>query len=62
MKHMNREYLTDEDIRYECRVMQRWCRFFHKTDVDWVELEAARFRERHPVLNADSERLRCKAA
>lgn len=43
-------YLTGDDIRYQFRVMVRWCRMFHKTDVDWVALEAARFRARHPLL------------
>jgi hypothetical protein len=41
--------LTDDDIRYELRVMQRWCRLFRRTDFDWVSLEAERFRQRHPV-------------
>jgi hypothetical protein len=45
-------YLTDEDIRYEVRVMLRWCRLFKKTALDWVNLEAKRFRERHPVLRS----------
>ena len=47
-----RPYLTDEDIRYEVRVMLRWCRLFKKTALDWVNLEAKRFRERHPVLRS----------
>jgi hypothetical protein len=42
-------YLTDDDIRYECRVMARWCRLFRKTAFDWVILEAKRFRDRNPV-------------
>ncbi|MBI2963123.1 MAG: hypothetical protein HYY35_05160 [Deltaproteobacteria bacterium] len=44
-----RGHLTDDDIRYECRVMQRWCRLFRRTAADWVTLEAERFRARHPV-------------
>jgi hypothetical protein len=47
-----RYFLTDDDIRYEFRIMQRWCRWFRKTAEDWVSLEAARFRERHPVISA----------
>jgi hypothetical protein len=43
-------YLTDDDIRYQFRVMVRWCRLYRKTDRDWVALEAERFRDRHPVL------------
>ena len=50
--------LTDDDIRYEYRVMLRWCRLFQKTDRDWVELEAARFRQRHPVIGLRSPRTR----
>ena len=44
-----REYLTDEDIRFEFHVMVRWCRLYKKTDCDWVDLAAARFRVRHPI-------------
>jgi hypothetical protein len=29
--------------------MIRWCRLFRKTAVDWVNLEAKRFRDRHPL-------------
>ena len=47
-------YLTDEDIRFEWRVMKRWCRLFKKTALDWCELEAKRFRERHPVLRSET--------
>lgn len=43
--------LTDADIRYEYRVMVRWCRLFRKTDWDWVELAAEKFRDRHPVVD-----------
>jgi hypothetical protein len=43
-----RTHLSDEDIRFEYRVMRRWCRLFHKTPVDWVALVARRFRDRHP--------------
>jgi hypothetical protein len=43
-----RTYLSDEDIRFEYRVMQRWCRLFRKTPAEWVALVARRFRERHP--------------
>ena len=46
-------YLTDDDIRYEFRVMQRWCRLFRRTDSDWVSLEAERFRQRHPVSRSE---------
>lgn len=45
----SRDYLTDTDIRFEFRVMMRWCRLFRKTAVDWVNLEAKRFRERYPL-------------
>jgi hypothetical protein len=48
-----RPYLTDEDIRYEVRVMKRWCRMFKKTALDWCDLEAKRFRDRHPVLRSE---------
>ena len=41
-------YLSDEDIRFEYRIMQRWCRLFRKSPADWVALVAERFRERHP--------------
>lgn len=50
MEEAPKYHLTDDDIRHEYRVMIRWCRLFHKTDWDWVELEAARFRQRHPVI------------
>jgi hypothetical protein len=53
MKEAPKYCLTDEDIRYEFRVMLRWCRLYRKTDVDWVELEAERFRRRHPVMRID---------
>jgi hypothetical protein len=42
--------LSDEDIRFEYRIMQRWCRLFRKTPGDWVALVAKRFRERHPPV------------
>jgi hypothetical protein len=45
----SRTYLTDADIRFEFRFMMRWCRLFRKTAVDWVNLEAKRFRERYPL-------------
>ena len=48
-----RPYLTDEDIRFEVRVMKRWCRMFKKNALDWVTLEAKRFRDRHPVLRSE---------
>lgn len=51
-----RSYLTDADIRYEFRVMVRWCRMFRKTDIDWVNLEAKRFRDRHPVVEEPRRR------
>ena len=50
----SRPYLTDEDIHYEFLIMMRWCRLFRKTAIDWVILEAERFRDRHPL--ADVER------
>ena len=49
----SRSYLTDEDIRYEFRIMQRWCRMFGKTAIDWVRIEAERFRDRHPLASAE---------
>ena len=52
-------YLTDEDIRYEFRVMVRWCRLFRKTAYDWVVLEAKRFRDRNPVRSVAA---RCEEA
>lgn len=51
-----RSYLTDADIRYEFHVMVRWCRMFRKTDIDWVSLEAERFRARHPVVEEPRRR------
>ena len=33
--------------------MMRWCRLFRKTAIDWVILEAERFRDRHPVSTAE---------
>jgi hypothetical protein len=42
-------HLTDDDLRYEFRVMRRWCRLYQRTALDWVRLEAERFRQRHPV-------------
>lgn len=54
MTHTPKPFLTDEDIRYEFRVMRRWCRMFDKTDLDWVQLSAKRFRDRHPVLEYPS--------
>lgn len=44
--------LYDEDIRYEWKVMIRWCRMYGKTDWDWVRLGAKRFRERHPLTGS----------
>jgi hypothetical protein len=58
MKQRPKCYLTDDDIRYEYRVMVRWCRLFRKTDVEWVELQAARFRERYPVVETTEARSR----
>ena len=49
----SRPYLTDEDIRYEFLIMMRWCRLFRKTAIDWVILEAERFRDRHPVSTVE---------
>lgn len=54
VKQAPKYYLTDDDIRHELRAMQRWCRLFHKTDADWVALEAERYRARHPVVRLDS--------
>lgn len=48
-------YLTDEDLRFEFCIMTRWCRLFRKTALDWVNLEAKRFRDRHPVLCSKPE-------
>jgi hypothetical protein len=41
-------HLSDEDIRFEYRIMRRWCKLFRKTPLDWVAVAAKRFRERHP--------------
>src|SRR5438309_4276579 len=49
----SRPYLTDEDIHYEFLIMMRWCRLFRKTAIDWVILEAKRFRDRHPVASVE---------
>jgi hypothetical protein len=46
--------LNEEDIRHELRVMIRWCRWFGKTDFDWVAIAAGRYRERHPLLDLSS--------
>ena len=53
MKEPTKYFLTDEDLRYEFHVMTRWCRLFSKTPMDWVEIEAKRFRDRHPVVGVD---------
>ncbi len=53
MTPVAKSFLTDEDIRYEYRVMARWCRMFHRSATDWVEIEAKRFRDRHPVMGID---------
>lgn len=59
MKKQPRRYaLNEEDIRYELRVMIRWCRWFQKTDFDWVAIAAARYRDRHPLLNLDAPETR----
>lgn len=55
MMKPSQTYLTDEDIRYELGIMVRWCRFFRKTALDWVNLEAELFRDRHPVLPSEPE-------
>lgn len=52
MREAPKYFLTDDDIRYEFWVMLRWCGIFRKTALDWVELEAKRFRDRHPVAAA----------
>jgi hypothetical protein len=57
-KQPRRYALNEEDIRYELRVMIRWCRWFRKTDFDWVERAAARYRDRHPLINLDSPETR----
>lgn len=53
MNQSAKYFLTDEDIRYECRVMARWCRLFRKSPIDWVQTEAKRFRDRHPIIAID---------
>jgi hypothetical protein len=50
-----RTRLSEEDIRFEYRVMQRWCRLFRKTPIDWVALVAQRFRERHPPATVEKD-------
>jgi hypothetical protein len=40
--------LSEDELRFEFRVMDRWCRLFHRSPLDWVTLVAERFRERHP--------------
>ena len=55
MKKQPRRYaLNEDDIRYELRVMIRWCRWFRKTDFDWVATAAARYRDRHPLLSLET--------
>jgi hypothetical protein len=54
----SRPYLTEDDIRFELRFMIRWCRLFRKSAVDWVNLEAKRFRERYPLPSHEPN---CKA-
>jgi hypothetical protein len=39
----------EADLRYQYRLMRRWCRRFGKTDLDWVTLAAARYRDRNPL-------------
>jgi hypothetical protein len=51
----SRTYLTDDDIRFELRFMIRWCRLFQKSAVDWVNLEAKRFRDRYPLLSREPD-------
>lgn len=46
--------LSEDDIRYELRVMIRWCRWFSKSEFDWVALAAARYRDKHPLLTLDA--------
>ena len=59
MKKQPRRYaLNEEDIRYELKVMIRWCRWFGKTDFEWVQLAAARYRDRHPLLSLDAPETR----
>jgi len=53
MNRPSRYSLSEDDIRYELRVMIRWCRWFHKSDFDWVALAAARYRDKHPLLTLD---------
>jgi hypothetical protein len=50
----NRYSLSEDDIRYELEVMIRWCRWFGKTDWDWVSLAAARYRDRHPLVSLEA--------
>lgn len=53
-----RRNLTDDDLRYQYRIMQRWCRLFHKTAADWVNLKAKHFRKRHPVPISEASKRR----
>ncbi|MGH7821927.1 MAG: hypothetical protein ACREQ9_19365 [Candidatus Binatia bacterium] len=53
MRHRAKFRLSDDDLRYQYRVMVRWCRLFRRTDLDWVELAARRYRERHPVIDLE---------
>jgi hypothetical protein len=54
MRRPELPHLTDDDIRYQLHVMLRWCSRFGKSDFDWVELAAERFRRKHPVTSPSS--------
>jgi hypothetical protein len=47
--------LSEEELRFEYRVMKRWCQLFHRTPLDWVALVAERFRDRHPPAYAEHD-------
>lgn len=47
--------LSEEEIRFEYRVMKRWCQLFHRTPPDWVALVAERFRDRHPPAYVEGD-------
>src|SRR6266542_861363 len=40
--------LAEADLRHQYRLMLRWCRWFGKTDLEWVTAAAKRYRDRHP--------------
>lgn len=51
MRQQAKYRLSNQDLRYQYRVMIRWCRLFHRSDFDWVALAAERYRARHPVID-----------